>query len=384
MNLKDIETAYQLINAFPQHTLRISADASLKKKWNPEHNDHTLPEDDLLMRYESDVNRLYVDPVLFDRYEIPEVSELLRRNSQYVGAKLKRMLKGVDVSGYPRHGRRVYMFDLNKVSASRAEEKRARGRPENHKEQAEDIIQKAETVFDRAHAGTKIIQKKLKLVADELNHPRNSEQPKFWRDTQKEMIAVLEQCLFLLDIGKNLHAEVIDLAHRYNTPLKRTSRKVRYTSKYVDKSGKRARNGALEHLVQLETKFIHREVFYWSDKTGMLQQHKREYLPEIEPGLYSGYYKETSRSDGTGLQKTLWIPIALLNTYTHRDSTILSPEEKEELKYFRNDTRFVSFHTKRIGGKVCRCAKFDMTRTVNVAGKEPPREPEKRKRKEEG
>lgn len=377
--IKNIDQPSHLLTAFPQHTLTISSEAHSSRRWLSLDKVCTMPTEDLLLRFEPDTNLLFVDNQLFKVYNLPELSKKLRDNTQYCGARMKRMVTG---TGMQQNSKSALVFDLNKVSAiragSRAEEKRARLRPVNHAEQSLDIMRHAETTFDRAHAAYKRVAKQLEEVNRELASPGNASMPKYWFDVKKEIRSVLEQSFFQLDIAKNLHAEVVDLAHRYNMPLRRTSKRLTRNNPYAPKGAPRTRILAFEKMIEIEAKFIHRERYYWSDKTGFLKEHLKAYVPEdMDPTLFSGYYKEWSHSDNTGVQKWLWIPVALLNTYTHKDSTILTPEEKEELKFYRTDVRYVSTEVKRIGGKAQRCAKFDMRRTVNPARDEPQREPEK-------
>lgn len=385
--LQNIDQPSHLLAAFPQHTLTISSKAHALRKWSTEVNACTPPKDTLLLRFEPDTNLLYVDNSLFRLLKAPELSKKLRDNTQFCGAKSKRMGAGIaDTDINNNTVRTALVFDLGKISAVRAsaqrEARRARMRPSNHVDRSLDIIKHAETVFDRAHAARKRVEKQLAEVNKELANPANANAPQWWTATKKEMRSLLEQSFFILDIGKNLHAEAVDLAYSYNAPLRRTSKRVRRHSPYNPKDAQRTRILAFEKMIEIEAKFIHRERHYWSDKTGFLKEHVKEYIPEeIELNLLSGYYKEWSHSDGTGVQKWLWIPVALLNTYTHKDSTILTPEEKEELKYYRTDVRYVSTEVKRIGGKAQRCAKFDMRRTVNPAREEPQRTPEKNKHK---
>lgn len=382
--LRNIDQPSHLLTAFPQHTLTISSKAHALRRWSTEDNACTQPTDILLLRFEADTNLLFVDNTLFKMYDIPDLSKKLRDNTQYCGARMKRMVTG---TGQQQNSRSALVFDLNKISAVRAsarnEEKRARLRPVDHVDRSLDIMKHAETTFDKAHAAYKRVAKRLEEVNKELANPGNAAMPAYWFETKREIRSVLEQSFFMLDIAKNLHAEVVDLAHRYNTPLRRASKRVTRNNPYAPKDAQRTRILAFEKMIEIEAKFIHRERHYWSDKTGFLKEHLKAYVPEdIDPTLFSGYYKEWSHSDNTGVQKWLWIPVALLNTYTHKDSTILTPEEKEDLKFYRTDVRYVSTEVKRIGGKAQRCAKFDMRRTVNPARDEPQREPEKNKHKD--
>lgn len=384
--LKDIDQPSHLLTAFPHHTLTISSKAHASQRWSTEVKDCTLPDGEVYLRFEPDVNKIFVDLQLFKWLNAPELSKKLRDNTQYCGVKSKRMMRGVKtITMTPVKS--VLVFDLNKISAVRAsaqrEEQRARKRPVDHVDRSLDIIKHAETVFDRAYAAYKRVEKQLAEVNREINNPANASMPKFWFDTKREMRSLLEQSFFILDIGKNLHAEVVDLAHRYNTPLRRTSKRIKRNNPYAPKDVPRTRILAFEKMIEIEAQFIHRQRYYWSDKTGFLKEHLKEYIPEnTDPAFFSGYYREWSHSDGTGMQKWLWVPVALLNTYSHKDSTILTPEEKESLKFYRTDVRYVSTEVKRIGGKAHRCAKFDMRRTVNPAREEPQREPEKNKYKD--
>lgn len=379
-----IDHASQLLTVFPQHVLTISSKAHALVKWSREDNACTLPTAELLIRYEPDKSQIFVDNALFKKYGIADISEKLRRNTQYVGARMKRMVTGLSRDVLTEHGlsetpRNALVFDLKKIDAVRAETRRARRRPEDHKDKALDVIRHAETTLGKAHAAYARTEKRLTQISRDLNSPGNAHLPAYWFEAQKEIRSALEECLFMLDIGKNLYAEISDLSYKYNTPLRFKTKRIRRPQKYSQ--GERVRIEAFDKMIGIEAVYIYRERFYWSDKTGSLMEHKKEFVPDTDATLWSGYYKEWSFSDGTGVQKWLWIPVALLNTYTHKDSTILSPEEKEQLKFYRTDIRYVSTEVKRIGGKAHRCAKFDMRRSVNPAKEEPPRTPEKNKHK---
>lgn len=381
--ITNIDNATQLMTEFDNHVLKISSLAHGLRKWSKVDNEFTLPKDDVLLRYETNLHHLYIDSEFFKRYDAADLSEKLRRNTQYCGAKAKRLLKGLDAETLEKHGltskvSHVLFFDLTKINANRVEARRARGRPENHKEIADNIRRKAESDFDGVHKALLQARRKYKELKEEAEQPNAKHRKipfeEYCALRRKELLALIVH----LEMAFHLSVETNNFVQSYTKPLRMKSRRLPRSNPYAPKGAPRTRILAFEKMIEIEAKFIHRERYYWSDKTGFLKEHLKAYVPEdMDPTLFSGYYKEWSHSDNTGVQKWLWIPVALLNTYTHKDSTILTPEEKEELKFYRTDVRYVSTEVKRIGGKAQRCAKFDMRRTVNPARDEPQREPEK-------
>lgn len=388
IRITDIDNASQLMAEYDQHVLKISSKAHALRKWSKTDNEFTLPTSDVLIRYETDLHHLYIDSEFFKRYDASALSEKLRRNTQYCGAKAKRLLKGLDASTLEKHGleskvSHALFFDLKKINANRVEARRARGRPADHKEKADNILRKAETDFDGVYKALNHAKRKQQELNREASEPhaRNRKIPfeEYYALRKKELMGLI----IYLEMAYNLSVETNNFIQAYDKPLRMKSKRLTRNNPYAPKDAQRTRILAFEKMIEIEAKFIHRERYYWSDKTGFLKEHLKAYVPEdIDPTLFSGYYKEWSHSDNTGVQKWLWIPVALLNTYTHKDSTILTPEEKEELKFYRTDVRYVSTEVKRIGGKAQRCAKFDMRRTVNPARDEPQREPEKNKHKD--
>lgn len=363
----EIEEPIQLLAAFPQHVLRISSKAHQLRRWTKDLNDYTYPEDELLIRYESDANFLYVDAKLFKKYKLEVLSAKLRCNDQYQGAKTKRMEAGI--ADAKNSSARVMIFNLDRRSVQRDSLRdvlvaQKRERRDKLMIEAMDSL----TFVNKAITRIQNRRTKINKRSGELKEGKPitlQEQKEFLGS----LVSFYEEMELLLARSRFVLSEAHEIVESLR--IKKRSRKVSKSTDAVDRvpMAERRRIQAIDYLVQAEFPNIHKMRYKWETHNGHLSKTLREVVPECDPTDIAGMYVEDSRSDGSGLRRELYFPVSVIRSYLLPASPIFSDEQKAELLQYKSDVRYVSIRAHRIGGKVQRCAYFDMTLSENTVNK---------------
>jgi hypothetical protein len=111
----------------------------------------------------------------------------------------------------------------------------------------------------------------------------------------------------------------------------------------------------LDNLMKEYIAGIHKILRVYKVVDGVPKLIERNSKPEIPIEDWVGRYEEANESDGTGLRKVLWVPVAVLKAV-------------EETRDYAKDYRFVRKCNKLIGNKVAFCAQFDLTRKFTGVG----------------
>ena len=363
----EIDEPVQLLAAFPQHVLKISSQAHALRRWTKELNDHTPPEDELLIRYESDVNMLYVDALLFKKYNMEELSKKLRLNDQYQGAVTKRMFAGIEQTG--KTSVRALIFDLNRQSIKRDSLRDVM--ISQRREKRDALMSDAMDSLSFINKAVSRIKTRRKQAQEHFNALKEGApltlQEK--REFLDGMVKMYEEMELLLARSRFVLSEAHEIVETMR--IRKKSKRVDRSATRVDRvpMAERRRIKALDKLIQIENQNLHKMRHKWEPINGMLTKVLKEKVPDCDPTDISGMYVEKSSSDGSNYKKDLFIPVAVIRNYLLKDNNLMTPAEKAELAKYKYDMRYVSVRATRIGGKVQRSVYFDMTRSENIVNK---------------
>lgn len=348
-----MDYARDLMTRFPQHLLTIHSKAhALKVGTRP-----TIPEQEILIRYEDDRNVLYVSSQLAERYMLGTFFTKLRRSKQYKGYQTKRMLTGTGLQGSASS---VLVFNLDEPTVDRAELKKA-GRPAN-------------TTLPRAYQKELSI-KNMRYVAEVLrDYKAKMEKPiplnaKEAHDLYKLMYIQLRNIRDMYSVFMNLAED--------EKPIK-----FKRKSKRIPQSAKPERIyiAAIDRMVaNTGSGFAHLIVrnlarYRINPETKLPEYQEKQIVPDRErysdPDHWVGRYDDTCDRSGERRKKLLYIKIKELRhsiimpdgTRKYDTAEMFDREGEPSLLLFDRDVRFKCRQNMSIGGKTYYCAVFDMAR----------------------
>lgn len=320
-----------LLNAFAQHVLRIRSDAHTLHKVST----CQVPSNTVYLRYEHDLDKLYIARSFFTvLLKQPDLVQELRRYVTFVGQAHMRIDRGVP---NPDSRREVcYVLDLSK--------------PQLLKERPRAILKTKYIAHDESSELLKI-----KRTLDDRE----------WVQNVEVLMKALPDRVYHMAAARILrdHARIIDRVRRINIEtinmIERRKVQARYSSlKKAEPPRVRVRMPELDDLIRLYAPGFIKRIDAHRMLDGVMVHKKSEVLPfpirdKYDAMKVSGLYEETSRSDGSGYRKTLWLALFVVRN---------AVKEGKLPKNYVDDPRVVVKENKYLGKTTVRCLKIDLMR----------------------
>lgn len=289
----------------------------------------TLQESPPMMRYEFDIDKLYIPAQFFIDYGATHILKDLQRYVTYVGVRTMRLCKGTrQFMTYPS---RCHCFDLSKPHVLR----------KSHMQGPRAAYAATCVSADIDAAMRDLEARQYEFVNSLPDKNFHSEFAKRWRE--------------LLRLIRKAH--ILNSASVSMLERKKVLAQYRKT-KDAEPPRERVRMPEFDELIKVYALGLIRRVDAYRMVNGEMVHKKAETMPfEIrdkwDAMRISGLYEETSHSDGTGYRKTLWLALHIVRN---------AVKEGKLPKNYMDDKRAVVKENKYLGKTTVRCLKLDMRR----------------------
>lgn len=326
-----IQHPRDFLTLFPDNTLRIRSDAHALSTLKL----YQMPSNRVYLRHEHDLDKLYISRSFFtENLASPHILNQLRQYVTFVGVVSMRIDRGTPAHTRKNSGARreqCYIFDLTAPHVLRETQTKTKRGENRAKEMLVDM-------------------QKHRLSANKEFNALMLELPDKYYNTRFCQIARI--IMRESEKAVKLHEEIINAVQR-----RRVQAKYRI-EKQSAPPRERVRMPELDALIQLFAPGFIKKIDAYRMIDGAMVHKKSEVLPfpirdKWDAMNVSGLYEETSRADGTGYRKTLWIALHAVRDAVKRGALP---------KNYMDDKRAIIKENKYIGKTTMRCVKLDMMR----------------------
>lgn len=315
------------LTEFSAHLLTIPSWAHASSSMPPSYQ---MPSNHVYLRHEHDLDKLYIARSFFTLNHALPILTVLQSFTTYVGSVQMRLCRGTN-KGSNEPTQRCYVFDLT----------------------APHVLRETQTKIKRGENRAKemlVDMQKHRLSANKEFNALMLELPDKYYSTRFCQIARI--IMRESEKAIKLHEEIINAVQR-----RRVQAKYRI-EKQSAPPRERVRMPELDALIQLFAPGFIKKIDAYRMIDGAMVHKKSEVLPfpirdKWDAMNVSGLYEETSRADGTGYRKTLWIALHAVRDAVKRGALP---------KNYMDDKRAIIKENKYIGKTTMRCVKLDMMR----------------------
>lgn len=322
---------WELITPYKSAILTISSSSHAN---NPKTAHDEVPEQ-VLIRYEHDLNILYISRQFFINHPQPMLLKSMQRYQSYKGPRQLRLDKGTGRKSNPQT---CYCFDLNLPQTLKEESYGTREHTLQSKLRAAELHDTD-------------MRREMQRITQEFDRFMASLTDKTFKS---DLMKAMRNLRYLVEKSYKIHAETI-------TMVERRSVLARYKKQHKEKPPReRVHMPQLDALIKTYSpKIVRKYDTYKVMPDGTVKHRKEDVVPYDMMDFYvakydiPAIYEETSMSDGSKRNRFLWFRL-----------TILRDAVKQGLlpKNFMDDIRCLVKENKYFLKTTVRCVKLDLNR----------------------
>ena len=292
--------------------------------------EYDIPEDGVEMRYEFDIDKLYITRTFFTSRDSLDILKSLQGYLTYVGSCSMRITRGTSLHS---NNSQCYCFDLTRPHIPRDNLK-----PHQRK------------IYQTTKLNTDLRRDKRAVLSGARQFMQSLPDQQF----KSEFAVIFRNVMRMVKESEKLHTETIEMLTRETVRRKYRKEILKEKAEPVERVAMPELDALIKELAPL---FIKR-IDAWRLKDGVMVHKKEETHPfpvadKWDARRLTGLYEETSNNDGSCYRKILWIPIEWVR---------VAIKAGRLPKNFMEDKRCVVKENKYLVRTTIRCVKIDLRR----------------------